>query len=155
MEGLIPMVYKAMKRNRTRRQYSSLSSSLSSSASASAAQTNYNIADFYIDPNQTNYVYVPLPPPAASSTPHDHHRRLSLDTIFNVNNNGSFSTVSAPVEHKSSSSTNNIINGQVIQHRRHKSVSVSVSVSAPPKQLVRFRSHRGIFSCMTCGVVPS
>ncbi|XP_008243080.1 PREDICTED: uncharacterized protein LOC103341345 [Prunus mume] len=151
MEGLIPMVYKAMKRNRTRRQYSSLSSSLSSSASA--AQTNYNIADFYIDPNQTNYVYVPPPPPAASSTPHDHHRRLSLDTIFNVNNNGGFSTVSAPVEHKSSSSTNNIINGQVIQHRRHK--SVSVSVSAPPKQLVRFRSHRRIFSCMTCGVVPS
>ncbi|BFG40397.1 hypothetical protein CerSpe_266710 [Prunus speciosa] len=147
MEGLIPMVYKAMKRNRTRRQYSSLSSSLSSSA----AQTNYNIADFYIDPNQTNYVYVPPPPAAASSTPHDHHRRLSLDTIFNVNNNGGFSTVSAPLEHKSSSSTNNIINGQVIQHRRHK----SVSVSAPPKQLVRFRSHRRIFSCMTCGVVPS
>ncbi|KAI5320886.1 hypothetical protein L3X38_040594 [Prunus dulcis] len=147
MEGLIPMVYKAMKRNRTRRQYSSLASS------ASAAQTNYNIADFYIDPNQTNYVYVPPPPPAASSTLHDHHRRLSLDTIFNVNNNGGFSTVSAPVEHKSSSSTNNIINGQVIQHRRHK--SVSVSVSAPPKQLVRFRSHRRIFSCMTCGVVPS
>lgn len=40
MEGLIPMVYKAIKKTRFRRQYSHLSSE--------AAQT-YNIADFYTD----------------------------------------------------------------------------------------------------------
>ncbi|OWM84797.1 uncharacterized protein LOC116203699 [Punica granatum] len=38
MEGLIPIVYRAIKRTQTRRQYECLSSS--------AAQT-YNIADFY------------------------------------------------------------------------------------------------------------
>ncbi|PIM99612.1 hypothetical protein CDL12_27892 [Handroanthus impetiginosus] len=38
MEGLIPMVYKSLKKNMTRKQYESLSSG--------AAQT-YNIGDFY------------------------------------------------------------------------------------------------------------
>ncbi|CAN6563857.1 hypothetical protein ACFX13_026454 [Malus domestica] len=154
MEGLIPMVYKAMKRNRTRRQYSCLSSSSSLAAATppvSGQTSNYNIADFYIDHN--SYVYVPQPAPSA-----DHH----LPTIFNVNG------ASARRNQSSLSTTTNIINhgGRQFQHRRHKSVSLgstsnsmqgfSSSVDAddsinspPPKQLARFRSHRSFFSCIS------
>ncbi|KAG2722359.1 hypothetical protein I3760_02G124900 [Carya illinoinensis] len=46
MEGLIPMVYKAIKRNRVRRKYRCLSSGDAQS---------YNIADFYI--NDQSHVY--------------------------------------------------------------------------------------------------
>ncbi|KAK3204525.1 hypothetical protein Dsin_018571 [Dipteronia sinensis] len=40
MEGLIPMVFKAIKKNKTRRQYECLSS---------GAPQSYNIADFYVN----------------------------------------------------------------------------------------------------------
>ncbi|KAK2641624.1 hypothetical protein Ddye_023387 [Dipteronia dyeriana] len=40
MEGLIPMVFKAIKKNKTRRQYECLSS---------GASQSYNIADFYVN----------------------------------------------------------------------------------------------------------
>ncbi|XP_062109580.1 uncharacterized protein LOC133821101 [Humulus lupulus] len=42
MEGLIPLVYRAIKKNRTRRQYECLSSG------TAAAPQGYNIADFYV-----------------------------------------------------------------------------------------------------------
>ena len=40
MEGLIPLVYKSLKKNKTRRQYECLSSGVAQS---------YNIADFYVN----------------------------------------------------------------------------------------------------------
>ncbi|EEF29037.1 uncharacterized protein LOC8261699 [Ricinus communis] len=46
MEGLLPLVYKAIKRNRTRRQYECLSS---------GAAFAYNPADFYISDAETTY----------------------------------------------------------------------------------------------------
>lgn len=42
MEGLLPMVYKSLKKNNTRRKYESLSS-----GTAALAQP-YNISDFYV-----------------------------------------------------------------------------------------------------------
>ncbi|TXG72970.1 hypothetical protein EZV62_001549 [Acer yangbiense] len=44
MEGLIPMVFKAIKKNKTRRQYECLSS---------GASQSYNIADFYVNTTTT------------------------------------------------------------------------------------------------------
>ncbi|CAK9329479.1 unnamed protein product [Citrullus colocynthis] len=49
MEGLIPMFYRAMKKNRTRRQYSVLSPEAEAKAEAEAS-LSFNIADFYVDP---------------------------------------------------------------------------------------------------------
>ncbi|XP_038875434.1 uncharacterized protein LOC120067892 [Benincasa hispida] len=46
MEGLIPMFYRAMKKNRVRRQYSVLSPKAEAEAEASVS---FNIADFYVD----------------------------------------------------------------------------------------------------------
>ncbi|XP_068332818.1 uncharacterized protein [Pyrus communis] len=162
MEGLIPMVYKAMKGNRTRHQYICLSSSSASLAATAAAappppasdQTNhYNIADFYIDHNS----YVSVPQPAPSADQHHH-----LPTIFNVNG------TSAPGDQ--SSTTTNIINhgGRHFQHRGHKSVALGSasnsmqgfsslvdaddSIHSPPsKQLVQYQSHRRTFSCISGG----
>ncbi|XP_050126622.1 uncharacterized protein LOC126603721 [Malus sylvestris] len=164
MEGLIPLVYKAMKGNRTRRQYICLSSSSASSAAAAAppppppppvsGQTShYNIADFYIDRNS----YVSVPQPAPSADQHHH-----LPTIYNVNG------TSAPRDQ--SSTTTNITNhgGRQFQHRRHKSVTLGSasnsmqgfsssvdaddSINSPPqKQPVQFQGHRRIFSCISGG----
>lgn len=51
MEGLIPMVYNIIKKNRTRRQYESLSSS--SSMSGNALESYDDISNFY--PNASCY----------------------------------------------------------------------------------------------------
>ncbi|KAM6562959.1 hypothetical protein CsatB_022957 [Cannabis sativa] len=46
MEGLIPLVYRAIKKNRTRRQYEYLSSG--NSSNHVPVQQGYNIADFFV-----------------------------------------------------------------------------------------------------------
>lgn len=61
MEGLLPMVYKAIKKTRTRRQYECLSSSQS-----------YNIADFYVVDGRDMINYSQS---QSSNTSTHHHRR--------------------------------------------------------------------------------
>ncbi|XP_021889620.1 uncharacterized protein LOC110808430 [Carica papaya] len=48
MEGIIPMVYKAIRKNKTRRTYDSLSADVS---------RPINIADFYLNGGHTGYDY--------------------------------------------------------------------------------------------------
>ncbi|KAA0032399.1 uncharacterized protein E5676_scaffold1159G00090 [Cucumis melo var. makuwa] len=50
MDGLIPMFYRAMKKNRRRRQYTVLSTKAESESEGEAASLSFNIADFYVDP---------------------------------------------------------------------------------------------------------
>ncbi|OAY59164.1 uncharacterized protein LOC110627958 [Manihot esculenta] len=106
MEGLIPLVYKALKKNKTRRQYECLSS---------GAALGYNPADFYINDAELNLIKT------------------------------------------SSVSTENGNNAERKFHRRFYSVedlsatAAAVAPSPPRKQLVRFRSHRRMFSCVTGG----
>ena len=49
MEGLIPLVYKTLKKNKIRRQYECLSS---------GAAQSYNIADFSVNGQSHSHVYV-------------------------------------------------------------------------------------------------
>ncbi|GKU92303.1 hypothetical protein SLEP1_g6050 [Rubroshorea leprosula] len=74
MEGLIPMVFKAIKKNRTRRQYQCLSTV--------AAQT-YNIADFYMDGHSPVYL-ASSAEKAGSIHPEgsSHHRRYKSVSNF-------------------------------------------------------------------------
>ncbi|GFP80178.1 hypothetical protein PHJA_000161200 [Phtheirospermum japonicum] len=53
MDGLIPIVYKSLKRSKTRRQYQCLSPS-----SAAPITHTYNIADFYINENDHHHGYL-------------------------------------------------------------------------------------------------
>ncbi|KAL5782062.1 hypothetical protein ACOSP7_007091 [Xanthoceras sorbifolium] len=64
MEGLIPMVFKAIKKNRTRRQYECLSSD---------ASRSYNIADFYV--NGQNHVYMNTHSAEKVEERYSHHQR--------------------------------------------------------------------------------
>lgn len=48
MEGLIPMVFKAIKKSKIRSQYECLSS-------GKPDQSNYNIADFYVSQNSAHF----------------------------------------------------------------------------------------------------
>ncbi|KAI3470274.1 hypothetical protein Pfo_026937 [Paulownia fortunei] len=74
MEGLIPMVYKSLKKNKTRRKYECLSSG--------AASHTYNIADFYIKDDHHDYFskkqeYVIPGPDKVSGLRGAHHRRYN------------------------------------------------------------------------------
>lgn len=75
MEGLIPMVFKAIKKNRTRRQYRCLSSS----SSAAAAQISYNISDFYVDGSSAT---------STSSVNRHHHVFMSTSSTATENIGG-------------------------------------------------------------------
>lgn len=99
------MVFKSLKKSKTRRQYTSLSA---------PATQSYNIADFY--PNGYNFQY-------AAQTQQDEK-----------------------------------IDESKFSHRRYKSFNhvdyaggryLPEDSVKPSKQLVRFRSHRRMFSCIT------
>ncbi|KAG8369351.1 hypothetical protein BUALT_Bualt14G0002300 [Buddleja alternifolia] len=68
MEGLIPMVYKSLKKSKTRRRYECLSTG--------AAQT-YNIADFYIKEDDHQYFTKTPEPDKVSGLRGSHHRRCN------------------------------------------------------------------------------
>ncbi|GAA0157959.1 hypothetical protein LIER_15108 [Lithospermum erythrorhizon] len=95
MEGIIPLVLKTFKKNRTRSHYEYLSSGVASAAH----HQRYNISDFYQDDD--------------------------------------------PVTIKS----NEEIKVRNLQ-KSHQSFHYESSDSANKKELVRFRSHRRMFSCM-------
>ncbi|GAA0186695.1 hypothetical protein LIER_33983 [Lithospermum erythrorhizon] len=96
MEGLIPLVFKTIKRNRTRSQYEYLSSG---TASAGHHQM-YNITDFYTNDDSV-----------IRNSPEKTTRPANLQ-------------------------------------RHHQSFHYGSSDSANKKELVRFRNHRRMFSCM-------
>lgn len=81
MEGLIPMVYRAIKKHKVRSHYECLSSG--------AAQT-YNISDFHLTGSQTQarHLYLTPPPPHATTdaTPREirggHRRSHSMAGDF-------------------------------------------------------------------------
>ncbi|KAL5735185.1 hypothetical protein ACOSP7_033046 [Xanthoceras sorbifolium] len=64
MEGLIPMVFKAIKKIKTRRQYECLSS---------GASQSYNIADFYV--NAQNPIYMNMHSAEKVEQRYNHLRR--------------------------------------------------------------------------------
>ncbi|XP_041989741.1 uncharacterized protein LOC121741113 [Salvia splendens] len=80
MEGLIPLVYKSLKKSQTRRKYECLSSG--------AAAQPYNIADFYMTDDNLDREYIGRRG-SATPGPHDtqsghsgaHHRRCSSVVI--------------------------------------------------------------------------
>ncbi|XP_028102813.1 uncharacterized protein LOC114302051 [Camellia sinensis] len=129
MEGLIPMVYKALKKKTTRRQYKCLSSG--------AAQTyNNNISvDFYAQQGYKSYQLemassigggggdVEL---MASSNGRHHHHRRHKSSI------GDYSTGFSAAPEDTDTDT-------VVLHNKQPQ---------PKPKLVRFRSHR-FFSCVT------
>ncbi|KAK4374219.1 hypothetical protein RND71_004896 [Anisodus tanguticus] len=115
MEGLIPLVYKTIKRSKTRRRYEYLSF---------GTANTYNIGNFY--PNN-GYI--------------DSNKEYEMSSINDqkvagggsqAENNGHRRTQSLHVEY---------IGG----------VSPEDSTPAKDKQLVKFRSHRRMFSCVTGG----
>ncbi|XP_015879526.2 uncharacterized protein LOC107415676 [Ziziphus jujuba] len=118
MEGLIPMVFKAIKKKRIRRQYTSLSSPSSSELAALKTHhhTSHNLSssDFYRETTTVQNI-----------GGHRRHKSLSSDFAFGV--------VSSKADH----------------HRYHDGDHMNHAwpPSPPPRQLVRFRSHR-MFSCM-------
>ncbi|KAF3451096.1 hypothetical protein FNV43_RR07185 [Rhamnella rubrinervis] len=141
MEGLIPMVFKAIKKNRTRRQYRCLSSS----SSAAAAQIGYNISDFYVDSSSAT---------STSSVNHHHHHvfmstssTTATETIGGFAGSGHrrYKSVGGGGGHEDfgfgfSSKPN---------HPNHHHQDVSATPSSTPKQLlVRFTSLR-MFSCVS------
>ncbi|MCE5167390.1 hypothetical protein HAX54_052444 [Datura stramonium] len=113
MEGLIPLVYKTIKRSKTRRRYECLSF---------GAANTYNIENFY--PNNGGKEY-------EMSSIDDHQKVVS----------GGGGDQAEKIRH----------------HRRTQSLHVeyiSPENSTPAKdhkQLVKFRSHRRMFSCVTGG----
>ncbi|RVW69061.1 hypothetical protein CK203_052175 [Vitis vinifera] len=75
MEGLIPVVYKAIKRSKTRRQYECLSS---------GAAQSYNIPDFYV--SSQNYVNTESPSEKIAgfhAERNDHRRHKSVGDYSN------------------------------------------------------------------------
>ncbi|XP_022866541.1 uncharacterized protein LOC111386309 [Olea europaea var. sylvestris] len=87
MEGLIPMVFKSIKKNGVRRQYKSLSS-------VATDKTQYNIADFYTNDNgyySKQYEYGGWREPerisgfhADGSTGRHHRRRYSVGVDYSA-----------------------------------------------------------------------
>lgn len=109
MEGLIPLVYKTIKRTKTRRKYECLSIGVANT---------YNIENFYPKNGSKEY------------------EMSSFDVQNVVDSGGS--------------------DGQKEKnrlHRRTKSLHVGYTdrVSPENKQLVKLRSHRRMFSCVTGG----
>lgn len=78
MEGLIPMVYKAIKKNKTRRQYECLSS---------GAARSYNTAEFFINDKRNDMFMTPSSDNIADRKP-SHRRYKSVEDF-----SGHFSTV--------------------------------------------------------------
>ncbi|KAE8670244.1 Detected protein of unknown function [Hibiscus syriacus] len=77
MEGLIPLVYRTLKKTKTRRRYECLSS---------GATQPYNIADFYVQsptPGQTHFYTESNSNPVSEENidRHGHRRRMSTGNI--------------------------------------------------------------------------
>ncbi|XP_021752304.1 uncharacterized protein LOC110717827 [Chenopodium quinoa] len=124
MEGLIPMVYKVIKRNKVRRQYRCLS--------VGAAQT-YNIADFYDYGNE-----------------HDHDQGATYDVVTRSEPSGGVFDGRSH-GHRRYGSTGEY--GYNFNYDHDNEVyGVGRNSSSPPKQIMkRYRSHR-MFSCLTGGM---
>ncbi|OVA11039.1 hypothetical protein BVC80_1741g13 [Macleaya cordata] len=122
MEGLIPLVYRAIKRTKTRRQYKCLS--------MTTTTTNYNIADFYSADSLTHQLpYLTTPQEKMvegfgerGGSDGGHRRYKSVDEL---GGGGGFYFT----PEKSS-----------LPKKDHQVV-----------EMRRFRSHRGIFSCISGG----
>lgn len=130
MEGLIPLVCKAIKRNMTRRQYRCLSKG--------NAQT-YNIADFYgFDGDNRD------------GDDHDDDRdRVGKFYSPQIETRGGFDTRSDG--HRRSMSTGHKLNGGYnfnYEYEGHGGINGGFSTPPPNVQLKRFGSHR-MFSCVT------
>ncbi|XP_016486672.1 uncharacterized protein LOC107806912 [Nicotiana tabacum] len=113
MEGLIPLVYKTIKRSRTRRRYECLS--------FGAANNSYNIENFYPNGfiNSKHYEVTPSDKVAGGGELQAENNRHRLTQSLHVEYTGG--------------------------------VSPEISTPAKDKELVRFRSHRRMFSCVTGG----
>lgn len=142
------MVYRSIKKSASRRHYEHLGSGTSTTPAAQS----YNIADFYANGDDQDYVmmkgrYAAAAPAAADHHHHHHHEKK-------VDDDGGFGII---YEEK-------VKGHQDFRHRRYKSFSVDYRGSsftpenrtgtgagagaAQSKKLVRFRSHR-FFSCVT------
>lgn len=83
MEGLIPMVYRSLKKSKTRRRYECLSTG--------AAQA-YNIADFYIEPDHDQFSRKQYGTPEPQKVPVSqgpHHRRYNSMHVDHTHGFGS------------------------------------------------------------------
>ncbi|KAL1559226.1 hypothetical protein AAHA92_09591 [Salvia divinorum] len=110
MEGLIPLVYKSLKKSHTRRKYECLSSG--------AAAQPYNIADFYMKDDDRDREYIgrrgsttPGPHDMQSGHREAHHRRCSSVVI--EGGRGFASDGSAPPTPKK----------QIVRFRSHRMLS--------------------------------
>ncbi|OIT31636.1 PREDICTED: uncharacterized protein LOC109208443 [Nicotiana attenuata] len=113
MEGLIPLVYKTIKRSRTRRRYECLSF---------GAADNYNIENFYPNGfvNSKQYEVTPSDKVAAGGGLQAQNNRHRRTQSFHVEYTGGVSPEIG-------------------------------STPAKDKELVRFKGHRRMFSCVTGG----
>ncbi|CAN4095621.1 unnamed protein product [Withania somnifera] len=113
MEGLIPLVYRTIKRSNTRRRYECLSFGVANT---------YNIENFY--PNNPSKQY------EMSSSIIDDRKMVDSD-----------------------GGDNSYVEQKQRYYRRTQSLHVEyiAGVSQEDKQIVKFRSHRRMFSCVTGG----
>ncbi|KAL7085800.1 hypothetical protein ACP275_14G300100 [Erythranthe tilingii] len=109
MEGLIPMVYKSLKKNKIRRKYECLS------YGAAATQT-YNIEDFCTNDDHDGIIMLETGGVPALRGPHHHHNHRRYNSVH--------------VDY---------LKGYSSEHDH----------AYKAKQLVRFRSHRMLSSCLT------
>ena len=136
MEGLLPMVYKAIKRNRTRQKYECLSSG--------AAQSHTSISEeYYVEPGPTYMM----------------NMNMNLNSNTNTNmlmrSTSSYSTQSMPQtqktkDHRRHKSLGEYAFGmstpEILNTTRHDDDDDFGNKKA---KLVRFRSHRfRMFSCV-------
>ncbi|XP_054807863.1 uncharacterized protein LOC129310052 [Prosopis cineraria] len=115
MEGLLPLVYRAVKKSRTRREYQRL---------RSVSSPLINMAEIYPRGSESHLYQFQRPDSTqtvselySASNNHPHHRRHN--SVGDFTSGGRFSS-----------------------SQRH-------ATSAAPKPLVRFSSHRRMFSCIT------
>ncbi|KAI9114321.1 hypothetical protein K1719_014549 [Acacia pycnantha] len=120
MEGLLPLVYRAVKKSRTRREYQRL---------RSVSSPLINMAETYSRSSQSNLYQFGMPDSTqtvtelyADGSNDDHHRRRR--------------------HHQRHNSFGDFISGRYSSSQRHTN-------SAAPKPPVRFGSHRRMFSCIT------
>ncbi|CAL1365748.1 unnamed protein product [Linum trigynum] len=123
MDGLIPLVCRAFKRNKTRQHYECLSSG--------AAAQPYNAADFLISAaDHVPSLYTNIPPPRSEFQGDrgdgGHRRYMSTAGDFAPERHGSPAVV-------------------------RRSSSVVVAGGGKQQEMVRFRSHRRMFSCVSLG----
>ncbi|XP_052173293.1 uncharacterized protein LOC127788737 [Diospyros lotus] len=89
MEGLIPMVFKAFKKNRTRSQYKCLSTS-----NSTPPPQSYDFSHVY--PQGYTYHYATPPPHPASGRVNGRHRR----TMSSMGDYSTGSSAPEPEEHR-------------------------------------------------------